>query len=60
MITALGLRYRARCFNVDKLRYHRIIIMSVDGNDHVFVKDDRGACAWCELEAFIDTALAGM
>ena len=44
-------------FNVDKLRYHRIIIMSVDGDDHVFVRDGQEGARMVRIGAFIDAAL---
>jgi DNA gyrase subunit B len=45
-------------FDLGKLRYHRIIIMSVDGDEHVFVRDLRGT-RMVRIGAFIDSALEG-
>jgi DNA gyrase subunit B len=43
---------------IDKLRYHKIIIMSVDAREHVVVRDRRGV-ALAKIGELIDRALVG-
>jgi len=55
LITALGTGI-AQDFDITRVRYHKIVIMSVDAEEHVFVRDSRGA-RMVKIGEFVDAAL---
>ena len=56
LITALGTGI-AEDFDISKVRYHKIIVMSVDAEEHVFVRDARGV-RMVKIGEFVDAAMA--
>ncbi len=58
LITALGTSVGDEK-DIGKLRYHKIVIMSVDAQEHVFVRD-RGGVRMTTIGEFIDHELTGI
>jgi DNA gyrase subunit B len=56
MITAIGAGIKDD-FDLGNTRYHKIIIMSVDGDEHVFVRGPSGV-RMTTIGSFVDAALA--
>ncbi len=59
LITALGLGVKGEEFDSQNLRYHRIVIMSVAGDEPTLVQDDRGRTEFVEIGRFIDDCIEG-
>ena len=58
MITALGTGIGDE-FDLDELRYENVLIMSVDGEEHGFVRDPDGETKFVQIGEFIDTVIEG-
>jgi DNA gyrase subunit B len=59
LITALGLGVKGEEFEESGLRYHRIIIMSVAGDEPTLVADDKGNAELVKIGKFIDECVEG-
>lgn len=58
LITAIGGGVGNNEFNIEKVRYHKIVNMSVDAQEHVFVQNDAGQVKMVKIGEFIDSALS--
>ena len=56
LITAIGTQVKEN-FNLDKLRYNKIIIMSVDGEEATFIKSPNGKVSFVKIGEFIDSII---
>ncbi len=59
LITALGLGVKGDEFDASQLRYHRIVIMSVAGDEPTLVMDDTGSTEFVSIGRFIDDCVEG-
>jgi DNA gyrase subunit B len=56
MITAIGTGIGDE-FDIDEARYEKIVLMSVDGEEHGFVRDDTGRRRFVRIGRFIDEVI---
>ncbi|GAB1545108.1 hypothetical protein NUACC21_77840 [Scytonema sp. NUACC21] len=59
LITALGLGVKGEEFDATQLRYHRIVIMSVAGDEPTLVMDNSGRTEFVSIGRFIDDCVEG-
>lgn len=59
LITALGLGIKGEDFDPSQLRYHRIVIMSVAGDEPTLVMDSQGRTEFLKIGRLIDDCVEG-
>ncbi|MBW4618696.1 MAG: DNA gyrase subunit B [Cyanosarcina radialis HA8281-LM2] len=59
LITALGLGVKGEEFDASQLRYHRIVIMSVAGDEPTLVRHNSGKTEFVSIGRFIDDCVEG-
>ncbi|MEK6936384.1 MAG: ATP-binding protein, partial [Nanoarchaeota archaeon] len=58
LITAIGTGVKEE-FDIEKLRYHKVIIMSVDGEEATFIQSPNGKISFVKIGNFIDSVIEG-
>ena len=58
LITAIGTGVRDE-FNIENARYHKVVLMSVDADEHVLVRDDAGV-RMTTISEFVDPLVEGL
>jgi DNA gyrase subunit B len=58
LITAIGTGVRDE-FNIENARYHKVILMSVDGDEHVLVRTAEGGVRISTVAEFVDPLVDG-
>ena len=56
LITAIGTGIKEN-FAIDKLRYNKVIIMSVDGGEGIFIENPNGMISFVKVGNFIDNII---
>ncbi len=59
LITALGTGIGKEDFDIEKLRYHKVILMSVAGDEPTLVVDEDGNTEFVKIGEFIDDCFDG-
>lgn len=59
LITALGLGVKGEEFDASQLRYHRVVIMSVAGDEPTLVMNNSGETEFVQIGRFIDDCAEG-
>lgn len=59
LITALGLGVKGEEFDASQLRYHRVVIMSVAGDEPTLVMNNTGETEFVSIGRFIDDCVEG-